>query len=88
MSADKSNWDEKETKRFAQAQLKMSGLDPMKIEQVLQSGEPSKRVSGDQAEFPVSQTPTLIVNGEVVVGSIEYGELKTMIEARLRSKGR
>jgi protein-disulfide isomerase len=87
MSADKSNWDEKETKRFAQAQLKMSGLDPMKIEQVLQSGEPSKRVSGDQVEFPVSQTPTLIVNGEVVIGSVEYGELKTMIEARLRSKG-
>lgn len=87
MSADKSNWDEMETKRFAQAQLKMSGLDPMKIVQVLQSGEPSKRVSGDQAEFPVSRTPTLIVNGEVVIGSVEYGELKTMIEARLRSKG-
>ena len=87
MSADKSDWDETKTKRFAQAQLKMSGLDPMKIEQVLQSGEPSRRVSGDQAEFPVSQTPTLIVNGEVVIGSVEYGELKTMIEARLRSKG-
>ena len=87
MSADKSNWDETETKRFAQAQLKQSGLDPEKISQILRSGEPSKRVSGDQAEFPVSQTPTLIVNGEVVIGSVEYGELKTMIEARLRSKG-
>ena len=28
MSADKSNWDEKETRRFAQAQLKQIGLDP------------------------------------------------------------
>ena len=88
MSADKSNWDETETKRFAQAQLKMSGLDPMKIEQVLQSGEPSKRVSGDQAEFPVSQTPTLIVNGEVVVGAVEYGELKTIVETKLKAKVR
>jgi protein-disulfide isomerase len=88
MSADKGNWDEKETRRFAQAQLKQSGLDPEKISQILRSGEPSKKVSGDQAEFPVSQTPTLIVNGEVVVGAVEYGELKTIIEAKLRSKGR
>ena len=88
MSADKGSWDEKETRRFAQAQLKQIGLDPAKIEAALRSGEPSKRVSGDHAEFPVSQTPTLIVNGEVVVGAVEYGELKTIIEAKLRSKGR
>ena len=84
MSADKSNWDEKETRRFAQAQLKQIGLDPAKIEAVLRSGEPRKRVSGDQAEFPVSQTPTLIVNGEVVVGAVEYGELKSIVDAKLR----
>ena len=83
MSADKSNWDEKETRRFAQAQLKQIGLDPAKIEEVLRSGEPRKRVSRDQAEFPVSQTPTLVVNGEVVGGSFEYGELKTIVDAKL-----
>ena len=84
MSADKSNWDEKETKRFAQAQLKKSRPRSAKIEQTLKSGEPRKRVSRDQAEFPVSQTPTLIVNGEVVVGAVEYGELKTMIDEKLK----
>ena len=88
MSADKSNWDESETRRFAQAQLKQSGLDPAKIEAALRSGEPSKRVSGDQAEFPVSQTPTLIVNGEVVVGAVEYGELKSIVEAKLKPVAR
>lgn len=84
MSADKSNWDEKETRRFAQAQLKQIGLDPAKIEEVLRIGETSKRVSRDQAEFPVSQTPTLIVNGEVLGGNFEYGELKTIVDAKLK----
>ncbi len=88
MSADKSNWDESETRRFAQAQLKQSGLDPAKIEAALRSGEPSKRVSGDQAEFPVSQTPTLIVNGEVVVGAVEYGEIKSIVEAKIKPVAR
>ena len=88
MSADKSNWDESETRRFAHAQLKQTGLDPAKIEATLRNGEPSKRVSGDQAEFPVSQTPTLIVNGEVVVGAVEYGELKSIVEAKLKPVAR
>ena len=50
MSADKSNWDETETKRFAHAQLKQIGLDPAKIEATLrkrrteQAGE--RRPSG------------------------------------------
>jgi hypothetical protein len=86
MSADKSNWDQKETRHFVQAQLKESGLDPQQIEQTLRKGEPGKRVSRDQAEFPVSQTPTLIVNGEVVVGVIEYGDLRRIVEQKLASK--
>ena len=86
MSADKSKWDESETKRFAQAQLKQSGVNPEQIEQALRSGEPGKRVSRDQAEFPVSQTPTLIINGEVVVGAIEYGDLKRIVEEKLAPK--
>ena len=45
-------------------------------------------MSGDQAEFPVSQTPTLIVNGEVVVGAVEYGELKSIVEAKLKPVAR
>jgi protein-disulfide isomerase len=85
MSADKSNWDEKETRRFAQAQLKQIGLDPTKIDDVLRIGEPRKRVSRDQAEFPVSQTPTLIANGEVLGGNFEYGELKTIVDAKLKA---
>jgi protein-disulfide isomerase len=88
MSADKSNWDESETRRFAQVQLKQIGLDPAKIEAALRNGEPSKRVSGDQAEFPVSQTPTLIVNGEVVVGAVDYGELKSIVKAKLKPVAR
>lgn len=88
MSAEKSNWDKSETRRFAHAQLKQIGLDPAKIEAALRNGEPSKRVSGDQAEFPVSQTPTLIVNGEVVVGAVEYGELKSIVEAKLKPVAR
>jgi protein-disulfide isomerase len=84
MTADKSNWDEAETRRFAQVQLKQIGLDPAKIETALRSGEPGKRVSRDQAEFPVAQTPTLVVNGEVVVGAIEYGAIKAMVEVKLK----
>jgi protein-disulfide isomerase len=88
MSVDKSNWDEKETKRFAHEQLKQSGLNPQWIEQTLRKGEPGKRVSRDQAEFPVSQTPTLIVNGEVVIGAVEYGEIKTIVDAKLKAKSK
>jgi Thioredoxin len=88
MLADKSNWDEKETKRFAHAQLKQIGLDPEQIEQTLKSEGPRKRVGRDQAEFPVSQTPTLIVNGEVVVGAIESAELKTIVESKMKAKSR
>jgi hypothetical protein len=86
MSADKSNWDETATRHFAHAQLKESGLDAQQIEQALRKGEPGKRVSRDQAEFPLSQTPTLIVNGEVIVGVIEYGDLGRIVEQKLASK--
>jgi hypothetical protein len=88
MLADKSNWDEKDTKRFAHAQLKQVGLDPERIEQASEQGEPRKKVSCDQAEFPVSQTPTLIVNGEVVVGAVEFAELKTIVESKIKAKTR
>jgi protein-disulfide isomerase len=87
MSVDKSNWHEKETKRFAQVQLKQSGLNAEQIEQILRRGEPRKRVSRDQGEFPVSQTPTLIVNGEVVVGVVGYGDLRRIVEEKLAPKG-
>jgi len=87
MSADKSNWDQKKTRHFAQAQLRQSGLDPQQIERTLRKGEPGKRVSRDQAEFAVSQTPTLIVNGEVVVGVVGYGDLKRIVEEKLAFKG-
>jgi len=87
MSVDKSNWDEDETKRFAHVQLKQIGLDPQLIEQTLRKGEPGKRVSRDQAEFPVTQTPTLIVNGELVVGEVGYGDLERIVEQKLASKG-
>jgi len=87
MSADKGNWDETATKRFAHVQLKQSGLDPEQIEQALRRGEPGKRVSRDQAEFPVSRTPTLIINSEVVVGAIEYGDLKRIVAEKLAFKG-
>jgi protein-disulfide isomerase len=85
MSVDKGSWDEKETRRFAHAQLKQIGLDPAKIEEALRRGEPSKRVSRNQAEFPVSQTPTLIINGEVLGSNFSYDELKTIVDAKLRA---
>ena len=88
MLADKRNWDERDTKRFAHAQIKQIGLDPKQIEQALKKGEPRKKVSQDQAEFPVSQTPTLIVNGEVVVGAVEFAELKTIVESKIKAKTR
>ena len=67
---------------------KQIGLDPDQIEQVLRTGDPSKKVSRDQAEFPVSQTPTLIVNGEVLGGNVEYGELKAIVEAKSKARVR
>ncbi|PYJ64428.1 MAG: hypothetical protein DME76_20030, partial [Verrucomicrobia bacterium] len=87
MSADKRNWDETATKRFAHVQLKQIGLDPQLIEQTLRKGKPGKRVSRDQAEFPVTQTPTLIVNGELVVGEVGYGDLERIVEQKLAFQG-
>ena len=87
-SADKSGWDKKETERFVQAQLREIGLNPRLIEQTLEEGEPRKRVGRDQSEFPISQTPTLVVNGEVVVGALGYRELQTIIGEKLEGKGK
>jgi protein-disulfide isomerase len=86
-SANKSGWDKKETKRFVQAQLRESGLEPRLIDQTLQGGEPRRRVSQDQSEFPVSQTPTLVVNGEVVLGALGYDELQAIIDEKLKGNG-
>ena len=83
-SADKSGWDKKETERFVQAQLREIGLNPRLIEQALEDGEPRKRVSRDQSEFPISQTPTLVVNGEIVVGALGYRELQAIIDGKLK----
>src|SRR6266705_3946504 len=47
MSMDKSNWDQKKTRHFAQAQLRQSGFNAAQIEQTLRKGEPGKRVSRD-----------------------------------------
>ena len=87
-SADKSGWDKKETERFVQAQLREIGLNPRLIEQILEGGEPRKRVSRDQSEFPISQTPTLVVNGEVVVGALGYRELQAIVGEKLEGKGK
>jgi len=84
LSADKSGWDRKETERFVQAQLRELGLNPRSIEESLQSGEPRKRVSRDQSEFPVSQTPTFVINGEVVIGALGYRELQAIIDEKLK----
>lgn len=78
---------QKETKRFVQAQLRESGLEPRLIDQTLQGGEPRRRVSQDQSEFPVSQTPTLVVNGEVVLGALGYDELQAIIDEKLKGNG-
>jgi len=83
-SAGKSGWDKKQTEHFVEAQLRGVGLDPHLIDQTLQSGEPRKRVSRNQSEFPVSQTPTLVVNGEVVVGALGYDELQVIIDEKLK----
>lgn len=85
MAAEKSNWDETETKRFAHAHLSRIGLDPERIEQLLKGGEPGKRVSRDISEFPVTQTPTLVVNSEVVVGAVEYPEIKSIVDEKLKA---
>ncbi len=87
-AADKSEWDQKTTERFVATQLKELGLDPQQIRLAVESGEPGKRVSRNQTEFPVSETPTLIINGEVVVGALGYGELKTIVEEKLKGQAK
>lgn len=86
-SADKSGWDRKSTERFVAAQVREIGLDFQRIKKALESGEPRRRVSRDQGEFPVGQTPTLVINGEVVVGVVGYGDLKRIVEEKLAFKG-
>jgi protein-disulfide isomerase len=87
-SANKSGWDKKETVRFVQVQLRELGLDPRLIDQTLKSGEPREKVNRDRSEFPVSQTPTLVVNGEVVVGALGYDELQAIIDKKLKGHGK
>lgn len=87
-AADKTEWDRKTTERFVATQLKELGLDPRKIRLAVESGEPGKRVSQNQAEFPLSETPTLIINGEVVVGALGYRELKAIVEQKLKTQTR
>ncbi len=87
-SADKSAWDQKTTKRFVATQLQELGLDPQKIRIAMESGEPAKKVSQNQTEFPVSETPTLIINGEVLVGALEYGDLRTIVQEKLKGQAR
>jgi hypothetical protein len=85
MSADKSNWD-KRTKHFALVSSRKwtrSSTDRADVKK----RRARKRVSRDQAEFRF-QTPTLIVNGEVIVGAVGFDELKTLIEAKLKAKDR
>ena len=83
-SANKNGWDKKETEHFVQAQLREVGLDPRLIDQTLKGGEPRERVIRDRSEFPVSQTPTLVVNGEVVLGALGYDELQAIIDEKLQ----
>lgn len=85
MVENKSDWDKTETRRFAHAHLNRISLDPEKIEQLLKGGEPGNKVSRDISEFPVTQTPTLIVNSEVVVGVVEYPEIKSIIDEKLKA---
>jgi len=84
LAADKTGWDRNETERFVQAQLRKLGLNSRLIEESLQSGERRKRVSRDQSEFPISQTPTLVINGEVVIGALGYRELQAIIDEKLK----
>lgn len=86
-SADKSAWDRRATERFVAAQIKEIGLDFQRIEKALESGGPRRRVSRDQGEFPVGQTPTLVINGEVVVGVVGYSDLRRIVEEKLALKG-
>jgi hypothetical protein len=62
-SNDKSRWGKNEIDHFVQAQVEELGLDPQLIDETLRTGEPGKRVSRDQSEFPVSQTLRAVVNG-------------------------
>ncbi len=87
-SANKNGWDQRRTERFVVTQLEEMGVDPKKIRRAVESGEPRKRVSQDQAEFSVAETPTLVIDGEVVVGALGYGELKTIIEEKSKGQAR
>ncbi len=85
-STDKSGWDREMTERFVVAQLREIGLDYGRVKKALESGEPGRKVSRDQGEFPVWETPTLVINGEVVVGALSYGDLKEIVEEKLKAK--
>lgn len=84
-AADKTGWDREKTESFVNAQLIEIGLDMWKIKKALESREPRKKVSRDQGEFPVAQTPTLIINGEVSVGAISYSDLREIVEEKLKA---
>lgn len=82
-SANKSGWSREETNRFVFRLAGQIGLDLGRFKKALESGEPRKRVSRDQGEFPVWQTPTLVINGEVA-GAIGYEDLKQIVEEKLK----
>jgi len=85
-STNKIGWGREETHRFVFRLARQVGLDLGRFKKTLESGESRKRVSRDQGEFPVVETPTLVVNGEVVVGALGYADLKRIVEERLKAR--
>ena len=83
---DKTGWSRQRTESFVLAEARKLGLDMPRFKRFLGSGEARKRVSRDQGEFPVTVTPTLVINGEVVVGGIGYAGLRRIVEEKIKAK--
>lgn len=78
-ATDKPGWDKEMTEKWVFAEARKMGVDVERLKKDLSGGEPGKRVSRVQEEFPLSETPTLVVNGEVYVGALPYGKLKEIV---------
>jgi protein-disulfide isomerase/rhodanese-related sulfurtransferase/uncharacterized membrane protein len=66
------------------------GLDRPRFNQCLESGEMATRVAQDKADgqaLGVDRTPTFFVDGQRIVGGLEYDKFSQLLDKELASRG-
>jgi hypothetical protein len=83
-------WPEPRNEEWRQALAERHGVqagvdDPETqafVQRMIQTGKEYEKTS-DEFSYGIRSTPTMILNGRMVIGTLPYGQLKAIIEAIL-----